>query len=194
MKSVTKILSRLFPIDKSIPEYILEAARLRGVAVHEWIEQYNKFLMGEREDEPVIGLEYLVYADNYKKWISDYNIKPIFTELKLADEENQYNGVIDMICSINERIYVVDFKCTNTINKPYVELQTSAYKHLALVNEKIKVRNSKTAVLHITKTGYNFAETKYEWLMFKLLIALDNYLEKHERKAIGKSDKKLSQK
>ncbi len=178
MKSVTKILGRVFPMDKSIPEYILENARQRGLAVHEWIDEYNKYLMGEREDEPVINMEYLIYADSYKKWIADYNVKPIFTELKLADEEEQYNGVIDMICSINDDIYVVDFKCTSSINKPYVELQTSAYKHLALVNGKISVLNSKTAVLHITKTGYNFVDLKYEWRKFKAIKDVDEYIER----------------
>ena len=45
MKSVTKILGRVFPMNPNIPNQVLKTAQERGTNVHEWIEQYNHYLM-----------------------------------------------------------------------------------------------------------------------------------------------------
>ena len=117
MKSVTKILGRVFPMDSNIPKQVLENAKNRGTIVHEWIEAYNKYLVNGGE-EPTINFEYLIYADSYKKWIKEYKVIPKHTELKLSS--NDVVGVIDMICKTKEDdIIVVDFKITYDYNLPY---------------------------------------------------------------------------
>ena len=178
MKSVTKILSRVFPMDSNIPEAVLENARKRGTAVHEWIEKYNKYLVDGGE-VPVINFEYQIYADAYKKWIKDYQVVPIHTELKLSADG--VVGVIDMICKTKEdEKIVVDFKITYSYNLPYVELQTSAYKHLGVANEVVN-QDVPQALLHISKTGYKYVKLNDEYEKFKLIKELDDYIDRRSK-------------
>lgn len=178
MKSVTKILSRVFPMDNKIPEAVLENARKRGSAVHEWIEAYNKYLVDGGE-EPTINFEYLIYADSYKKWVKEYQVKPKHTELKLSDDG--VVGIIDMICETKEDPeIVVDFKITYDYNLPYVELQTSAYKHLGVAN-KVVSPNVPQALLHISKNGFNYVKLNDEYEKFKLIKELDDYIDRRSK-------------
>lgn len=179
MKSVTKILSRVFPMDSNIPKDVLENARQRGVSVHEWIEAYNNYIINGGE-VPVINFEYQIYADAYKKWIKDYKVKPIHTELKLSADG--VVGVIDMICETkDDPIIVVDFKITYDYNLPYVELQTSAYKHLG-VDNNIVSPSVPQALLHINKMGYKFVKLEDKYDIFKMIKEIDDYVDRRSKK------------
>lgn len=179
MKSVTKILGRVFPMNPNIPKAVLETARERGTAVHEWIEQYNKYLV-EGGKIPVISLEYQIYADFYKKWVEEYEVTPIHTELKLSDDG--VVGVIDMICKTKEHDkVVVDFKITYSYDLPYVELQTSAYKHLAVAHSYAS-EDTPQKLLHISKTGYSYVDLNDEYEMFKKIKEIDDYIDSRGKK------------
>lgn len=173
MISVSKVLRRLFPMSADIPPLILERARQRGIAVHEWIDQYHKALENGQE-EPTIALEYLMYADFYKAWVKRYNVEILHSELKLYDDK--LVGVIDTICKINDGEYVVmDYKLTSKLDKKYVELQTSAYKHLAEHNNVIP-RGAKLYVLHMNKQGWSFIELEDRYEEFKKIMDIVEYL------------------
>ncbi len=178
MKSVTKILSRVFPMNPNIPKAVLESARERGTAVHEWIESYNKYLV-EGGDRPIIPLEYQIYADAYKKWVEEYEVVPLHTELKLSDDG--VVGVIDMICKTKEHdVVVVDFKITYSYDLPYVELQTSAYKHLGVAH-KIISEDTPQKLLHISKTGYTYVDLNDEYELFKKIKEIDDYIDSRKK-------------
>ena len=174
MKSVTKILSRVFPINPNIPKKVLEVARDRGSAVHEWIEKYNEYLVKGGE-LPIIPLEYQIYADHYKKWVEENEVVPIHSELKLSNDD--IVGVLDMICKTKDHEKVlIDFKITYDYNLPYVELQASAYnelaKHNGVIEEKIP-----QMLLHIGKRGINYVPLEDKWEIFKMIKEIDDYVD-----------------
>lgn len=178
MKSVTKILARLFPMNPNIPKHILENARQRGIAVHEWIEKYNKYLL-EGGEVPTINLEYQIYADHYKKWIEEYEVKPIHCELKMSADG--IVGIVDMICKTKEdEVCVVDFKITYDYDLPYVELQSSAYAHLAVANNYIE-ENTPQKLLHISKMGYTYVPLENQWELFKKIKEIDEYISNRKK-------------
>lgn len=161
-------------MNPNIPKQVLENARIRGSSVHEWIEQYNNYLLNGGEI-PVIALEYQIYADYYKKWVEEYKVVPIHTELKLSDDK--LVGVIDMICKTKDHdVVIVDFKITYSYDLPYVELQTSAYKHLAEYNNYVEHKTPQM-LLHIGKSGYEYVKLKDKYRLFKKIQELDEYLE-----------------
>ena len=181
MRSVTKILNRVFPMDGNIPEWILERARVRGTTVHEWVEQYNKYL-NDGGEIPIIDLEYLIYADGYKKWIEDYEVKIKHAELYLVSKDKKICGVVDIVCSTkDDDEVVVDLKLTSVPDIPYVELQTSAYKYLCLDNEVVHP-TCKQKLLHLSKSGYNYIDLEDKQDLFKELIKVDEYLCSKEKK------------
>lgn len=179
MRSVTKIIGRVFPFSASIPKHILENARQRGVQVHEWIEAFNKW---KREGgiKPTINLEYQIYADYYEDWFEEYDVEPIEEELKLSVEEDGFDyglvGVIDMLCKTkDDDLALVSFKLTHSVNIPYCELQESAYNYLLLENEVID-HEVPAKVLHIGKQGYNYINLESQLDRFNELRRLDAYL------------------
>lgn len=179
MKSVTKILGRVFPMNPNIPKNVLETARERGTNVHEWIEKYNHYLV-EGGELPVIPLEYQIYADYYMQWVKDYEVKPLHTELKLSHDG--VVGVVDMICKTkDDELVVVDFKITYSYDLPYVELQTSAYKHLA-VSHDIVGSDTPQRLLHISKSGYNYVRLDDQWELFKKIKEIDEYIDARSKK------------
>ena len=179
MKSVTKILSRVFPMNPNIPKAVLETARERGTAVHEWIEKYNDYLLNGGE-VPVIALEYQMYADYYKQWVEDYQIVPIHSELKLSNDD--LVGVIDLICKDKDHEKVlVDYKITYDYNLPYVELQSSAYNELAYHNKVIENKLPQK-LLHISKKGYSYLDLNDEYEMFKKIKEIDDYIDLRSKK------------
>lgn len=179
MKSVTKILGRVFPMNPNIPKSVLDNAKARGTAVHEWIESYNNYLVNGGE-YPVINFEYQIYADFYKKWVEDYEVTPIHSELKLSHDG--VVGVLDMICKTKEADEVlVDFKITFDYNLPYVELQASEYNELARENKVIS-KDIPLRLLHISKTGYNYIELDNRIDMFKKIKEIDDYIDERSKK------------
>lgn len=179
MKSVTKILGRVFPMNPNIPKAVLENARERGTAVHEWIEKYNEYIIHGGE-YPVIALEYQIYADAYKKWVEDYEVVPIHSELKLSNDDMV--GILDMICKTKEHDKVlVDFKITYSYDTAYVELQSSAYNELAVHNKVIEEKIPQR-LLHISKTGYSYVELNDQWEMFKKIKEIDDYIDSRNKK------------
>lgn len=178
MKSVTKILGRVFPLNPNIPKKVLDTARDRGSAVHEWIEKYNEYLLNGGE-YPVIALEYQIYADAYKKWVADYEVVPIHSELKLSNDN--LVGVLDMICKTKDHDEIlVDFKITYSYNLPYVELQSSAYnelaKHNGIIDKKIP-----QYLLHIGKSGYSFVPLEDRWDLFQMIQKIDEYIDTRDK-------------
>lgn len=179
MRSVTRIIGRVFPFSESIPKHILEGARQRGVQVHEWIEAFNIWKR-EGGDKPTINLEYQIYADYYEEWFNDYEVEPIHEELKLSVEDDGFElglvGVIDMLCVTKEHEKVlVSFKLTHSVNLPYCELQESAYNYLLVENEVIE-ESVPARVLHIGKRGYNYIPLEDQLDRFNDLRKVDAYL------------------
>ena len=115
MRSVTKIIGRVFPFSANIPPHILETARQRGIAMHEWLEEFVKYKVGERDTIPTVSLEYQIYVDYIMDWFDEYEVKPIHSELKLND--GYLVGVIDMVCKTKDHdamLISLKMRCNST--------------------------------------------------------------------------------
>jgi hypothetical protein len=61
LRGVTSVLNSIFGNkfeNANIPEHILKAAGERGTACHAYLENYQKWLLKEIDEEPHLGLEY----------------------------------------------------------------------------------------------------------------------------------------
>ena len=64
---VTTVLNTIFGNkfkNSGIPEHVLKIASERGTACHIYLENYQKWLLGEITEEPHLGLEYRGLRNN----------------------------------------------------------------------------------------------------------------------------------
>ncbi len=96
-----------------------------GSSVHEIISRYLK-----------TGIEPQIANDNvlaaflaFLEWQDAHKFQPISTEQVVYDKDGRYAGTLDLVCQINGKVYVVDFKTTKKPQKPYEEwaYQLAAY-------------------------------------------------------------------
>lgn len=105
-----------------------------GGAVHDWIEQYIKFHLGQcsRPEEPINeGVKAGVAA--FLAWEKQHRVKWLASEIKVYSAKHGYCGTLDFIARVNGVLTLGDIKTTNT-NKttgsgvyPEYWLQTAAY-------------------------------------------------------------------
>jgi hypothetical protein len=110
-------------------EYIVKKASEEGTQVHEMIEEY---LNGE-EMNFLSPTGSLLYDPNvwqmflrFVEWWETYKPTLIETEVHLFSDEWRVAGTCDLICEINDELWVIDFKTSNQIHTTY-ELQTAVY-------------------------------------------------------------------
>ena len=127
-----------FSVIEHIHEGILTASKTIsehaadiGSVVHDWISQGIKYKMGNTElpdmpsDEEAINC-----VEAFKDWTKDKEINWISTEQKIyhhgKEAIHRFAGTVDAVAEINGREYVIDFKTSKKIYKPY-HLQVAAY-------------------------------------------------------------------
>tara|TARA_R110002126_G_scaffold200505_1_gene348103 strand:+ start:1835 stop:2344 length:510 start_codon:yes stop_codon:yes gene_type:complete len=137
-----------------VPKDILEAAGLRGTAVHKYIEGIL-----DGWDFSVIPPNLLPYIDSWRLfWDSSKHAfeGKITLEKRLYCDEHKITGQADVIVETEDRTYIIDWKTSSVPQKSWA-LQGAAYKHLAEVNGYKNVdsvlfvkllKNGKTPSLH----------------------------------------------
>ena len=110
-------------------EYIVKKAAEEGTQVHEMIEEYLngaelKFLdkTGHPQYKPDVWQMFLRFVEFWET----HKPKLIETEVHLFSDELKVAGTCDMVCEINDELWVIDFKTSNQIQTTY-ELQTAVY-------------------------------------------------------------------
>ena len=174
--SVTEIANpisfqRLSVLDASL----LERARARGERCHELFEQY--LLLGELDIDE-IETEYIPYIQQFVLWAKAYRPKVLFTEKKLFSEE--FCGTADLICEIDGKLIIVDYKVTSAIDKKSLSVQLEGYDRLCRL---VGIDIDECYYLHIKKDSYVFKPVKQDSEWFDLLLA-------HNKKMRGRYDGK----
>jgi hypothetical protein len=110
-------------------DFIVKKAGEEGTQVHEMIEAY---LNGEELNflgingypmfNPDVWQMFLRFVD----WWEKYTPILIETEVHLFSDELKVAGTCDMICEINGKLWVIDFKTSNHLQTTY-DLQTAIY-------------------------------------------------------------------
>jgi len=110
-------------------EYIVKKAAEEGTQVHELVEEYLngtelKFLdlNGYPQYNPDVWQMFLHFVEFWET----YKPKLIETEVHLFSDELKVAGTCDLICEINDELWVLDVKTSNHIQPTY-ELQTAVY-------------------------------------------------------------------
>ena len=110
-------------------EYIVKKAASDGTQVHEMIEEY----LNGKEMNFLSSTGNLLYDPNvwqmflrFVEWWETY--KPILraTEVHLFSDNLKVAGTCDLVCEIDDKLWVIDFKTSNQIHTTY-ELQTAVY-------------------------------------------------------------------
>ena len=174
--SVTEIASPIsFERLSALQSQLLERARQRGSRCHEMFEQY--LLLGELDPEE-IEAEYFPYVQQFVLWAKTYRPKVLFTEKKLYSDE--FCGTADLICEIDGKLFLVDYKVTSTADKKSLSVQLEGYDRLCKL---IGINIDECYYLHIKKDGFVFKPIKKDAEWFDLLLA-------HNKKMRGKYDGK----
>jgi len=110
-------------------DYIVKQAGQEGTQVHEMIEAYLNgeelnFLnsLGNPAYNPDVWQMFLRFVDFWET----YNPKLIETEVHLFSDELKVAGTCDMVCEIDDKLWVIDFKTSNHLQTTY-DLQTAVY-------------------------------------------------------------------
>lgn len=106
-------------------EQIKRESQELGNAVHKAIE--DRFNGITPELEPNVKR----MVDNFwKEFVERYGVKPISLELSMEDKKLKLQGTLDAICEIDGKIYICDWKTSNSLDLVTVPLQLSMYDFL----------------------------------------------------------------
>jgi hypothetical protein len=110
-------------------EHIVKKAAEEGTQVHEMVEEYLNgselnFLdkNGYPQCNPNVWQMFLCFVEFWET----HKPKLIETEVHLFSDELKVAGTCDLICEINDELWVLDVKTSNHIQPTY-ELQTAVY-------------------------------------------------------------------
>ena len=110
-------------------DYIVKKAGEEGTQVHEMIEEYLEgkelnFLnsTGHPQYDPNIWQMFLKFVE----WWEEYNPTLIETEVHLFSDKLKVAGTCDLVCEIDDELWIIDFKTSNNLQTTY-DLQTAIY-------------------------------------------------------------------
>lgn len=167
--SVTDICS---PISaqrlNALQQSVVDRAKQRGSECHKLFEEY--ILLGEIDIESV-ETEYLPYIQQFALWVKTYKPKPIYTEKQLFGSD--FCGTCDLICEIDDKILLVDYKVTATADKKSLSVQLEGYYRLC---EKYGITIDECWYLHIKKDGYVFKPIVRNKRWFDILLEHNKFM------------------
>lgn len=163
---------RLDALQKSV----LDRAKMRGQIVHELCEEY--LLCGEI-DENAVESEILPYIASFIEWARTYNPIVLFTEKRLFSANMGYCGCLDLLCYIDDKLTLIDYKTTSAIDKKSLSVQLSGYEQL--VYHCLGKKVEQFMVLHLKKNGYTYKEIAPNLQWFNILKAHSMYMNTKEK-------------
>jgi hypothetical protein len=155
----------------ALQKALVDKARERGKRCHELFEEY--LLLGELDTDE-IATEYFPYVKQFVLWVKAYRPKVLYTEKKLFSEE--FCGTADLICVIDGKLIIVDYKVTSAIDKKSLSVQLEGYYRLC---KKLGLEIDDCYFLHIKKDSYVFKPIKRDQEWFDMLLF-------HNKKMRGK--------
>jgi len=155
---VTSVLAIYSNYDK-VPENILNYTTERGTRIHKYCELYALNMLFETVD-----LDCVEYVQAFIDFFDENVEKVIHAEKRFFCDESLFQGQVDLICYLKnyQGASLIDIKSSLKYSKTW-NLQTAAYKHLAVTNN-FEVDNR--LVLQVKKDSkfqiYEFQEENYK--------------------------------
>lgn len=108
---------------------IMKKAGEQGTNVHSMIDAYLagapvKWLNGN--DEMIHTLDEWQMFCRFIDFFETFKPEILIHEFKIVSDSLMFGGTIDLVCKINDKIWLIDFKTSNYIHKTH-ELQIAAY-------------------------------------------------------------------
>lgn len=110
-------------------ETILEKAAEQGSNIHSMIEMYLSEIevkWATNEGERIWTLVEWEMLNKFVAFYVKYQPEILAVEFVFCEDELEFGGTIDLICKINDQIWLIDHKSSNYIHKSH-ELQLAAY-------------------------------------------------------------------
>lgn len=108
---------------KGFPNYMRDSAAQRGTEIHDLLVPLSQ---GIEVDVP----DHLAgYVESCVAFLDEWRIKPILTEVVVANRTHKYAGTLDVVAALPDaRVVLFDYKTGKNIY-PEVALQLAAYRH-----------------------------------------------------------------
>ena len=160
---------------KGISESTLDRAANKGTSVHNAIENYIKFGIDD------VSPEHRGYFDGFLDWLDEK--KPVFvsSEFQCYHKLMMYGGTLDLLCIIDGKLNLIDFKSTSVLSDMLCGVQLEGYSQ-ALASHGIKV--DKKRILHLKKDG-KWSDPEYpasdplRWRVFGSLKCVYDWISRH---------------
>jgi hypothetical protein len=110
-------------------EYVVKKAAEEGTMVHEMIESYlegNELSFLDQFDNPKYNPDVWQMFLRFVEFWETYEPKLIETEVHLFSDELKVAGTCDLVCEIENKLWIIDFKTSNHVQPTY-EIQTAVY-------------------------------------------------------------------
>lgn len=135
--SVTQVIQSVGLTNyKNVNLEILEYAGDKGTKIHQTLDYYDRGVLDEENLHPILK----DYLEQWKKFLSDYNITIIESELRMFHPRYRYAGTIDKIAKYkNNNIVLLDIK-SGAASATH-DLQTAAYAEMYEANTQKKIHS-----------------------------------------------------
>lgn len=121
---------------------VLNEAAEKGTIVHNSIEDYitNSSVLKIDTIEPMYQSEVEMAYQSFIKWWDilalSHNVQVIMQEQQLVCQ--WFGGTLDLLISVDDKIYLIDFKTSNHLSYKYL-LQLAAYRYMLRVIHGIEI-------------------------------------------------------
>lgn len=142
-------------LGKEESEKVANEAADKGTRVHKRLE---KILKGQKFK--TTPKELIPYIVAFLNWMDEYNLEGMYSpEVFVHSNKYGYAGTADLVCTLNNELWLIDFKTSKAIYDEY-GLQVRAYGY---AYEEMTGKRVRTAILQLglpTKKGWKFREKK----------------------------------
>lgn len=171
LPSVTTLMKPLTDdFYRTVTPEVLDRAAQRGTAIHNAIENYIEF--GVRD----IPTQYAGYFEAFVQWWERRKPEPLALEKRVYHKILRYAGTADLICMIDGRLTLVDYKSSAQINEKLCAVQLEGYDRAF---ESHGVEIEQRLILHLSNEEYQeaaFRRSAKCWSVLSSLLTIRNYM------------------
>lgn len=170
--SVTTVMKPLSDdFYRTVDSAVLDKAARRGTAIHNAVENYVQFGIND------IPPSYDGYFQAFLEWWSFRKPVVLATECKVYHKILRYAGTADLLCIIDGRVTLVDYKSSAQVNSKLCAVQLEGYDR-AFESHGIKIDDR--LILHLSRNG-KYVEVPFQrntkcWSVFSALLTVRSYM------------------
>jgi hypothetical protein len=151
-------------------DYVMRKSAEDGTKVHNMIEDYlngKELNFLSKDNTPLYDVEVWKMFLKFVEFWETYKPELIGTEIHLFSDEEKVAGTCDLVCKIEDQIWVIDYKSSNHIHTIY-EFQLAAYNKC--YEECFGVKPDRRGILWLKSSKRKPAKDKIQgkgWELFE---------------------------